>query len=158
MTKVDARGGFIGLPELEKALNELPDKVQERIIKGSMRAAAGVARNDAKRRVHVRTGDLKKAITVVTVTRKLQTRGWIGQAILGIKSPTSRRAHLEEFGTEHSDAHPFLRPAMEETKDAQFAAAKKKAVELFAKHAKKMAGPVNARLRRKGFLRKVTGG
>ena len=66
---------------------------------------------EAKRLVPVRTGALKRSITTAVERRRK------GQAervvVIGFKKPHSRRAHLEEFGTRHSAAHPFMRPALD---------------------------------------------
>jgi HK97 gp10 family phage protein len=33
--------------------------------------------------------------------------------LIGFRPPASRRAHFTEFGTSHSSAQPFMRPALD---------------------------------------------
>ena len=51
-----------GLKELQEALNLLPQKVQGKPLRAAVNAAAKLVMDDAKRRVPVDSGQLKKAI------------------------------------------------------------------------------------------------
>lgn len=54
-------------------------------------------------------GSLRDAITVISAKgSETEVR-----AAIGFKKPVSRRAHLTEFGTSHSAAEPFMRPALD---------------------------------------------
>ena len=102
----------IHMGDLLRQLNKLPEKMQNRIIKGAVRASAKPIVQEAKRLVPVRTGNLKKSIgvssrrgskTVVRVSvsprRGGKHDGYYGMWI--------------EFGTKKMQPHPFLRPAFE---------------------------------------------
>ncbi len=99
---------ILGAREMDSLLAELGPRVAKRVAGNAMRAGARVIRREARRRVRVRTGALKRSI-VVRAGREP------GTAVVGFLRPTSRRAHLVEFGTRHSPARPFMRPAIDET-------------------------------------------
>lgn len=97
---------------LESALKKLPGRVAKKVVKGATLKGAAVVRKDAKRRVPVDSGKLKKAISAkktaespVSVTYSVgpTTKGFYGQFI--------------EFGTEKKPARPFLRPAFDENQN-----------------------------------------
>lgn len=105
-----------GAKEMERLLRELGPRVAGRVGQRAVRAGAAPIVAEAKRLVPVRTGALRDAITSAPGRRRGQDERVM---LIGIAPPTSRRAHLTEFGTIHSAAHPFLRPAL----DSQVAAA-----------------------------------
>ena len=100
-----------GVAEINEVLRRLPPKISDKVWVSSLRAGAGVVARDMKARVHVRSGDLRDAIVVRKSPIRKQKFG-AGLVVIAFKQPTSRRAHLEEFGTSHSPAHPFMRPAL----------------------------------------------
>ena len=100
-----------GAKELERMLRQLPEKVARKVVVGGLRAGARVLVKGMKARVPVRTGKLKQSITVSSAAKVTQGRGLVS---VGFKKPVSRRAHLTEFGTEHSRAEPFIRPALDQ--------------------------------------------
>lgn len=100
-----------GAREMERLLKELGPEVASRVGDQSLRAGAKPIVDEAKRRVHVRSGELRDSITdQIERKRKAATERVI---YIGFEKPTSRRAHLEEFGTRFQDAHPFMRPALD---------------------------------------------
>ena len=113
-----------GLSDLADLLEKFTGKTQRRLNLNALSAGARLIVKDAKRRVPVRTGELRDSITVRRPRR--------GQTVkIGFIQPASGRAHIEEFGTAprvqkktgrstgRAAAQPFLRPAI----DAQFQAA-----------------------------------
>jgi HK97 gp10 family phage protein len=100
--------GIRGAKELQKLLKALPQRVAKRVTVNGLRAGGRVIANGMKQRVPVRTGDLRDSIIVSSAAKA--TRGK-SNVVVGFRTPTSRRAHLVEFGTEHSAAEPFMRPA-----------------------------------------------
>lgn len=97
-----------GAKEIEKILKLIPHRIQERVILNSVKAGARVVRDEAKRRVPVRTGVLRDSIVV----RKGFYQPRHGAlAIVGVKWPASPLAHLIEFGTAHSRPQPYMGPA-----------------------------------------------
>lgn len=130
-----------GLAELEKALAELPAKIERNIVRSALRAAAKVTLEEAKRQVPVRSGKLRDSLRVSTRVVK-------GKPVATITAGGSKKgapfyAHLVEFGAKphfikaskakalavgggrlksvhHPGArkHPFMRPALDATKQA----------------------------------------
>lgn len=95
---------------MEAALKELGPKTA-RIGGGrAVRAGIRVAVREAKRLVPVRTGRLRRSIVGRMSKRARQNER---VAVLGFRQPTSSRAHFTEFGTAHSSARPFVRPALD---------------------------------------------
>jgi HK97 gp10 family phage protein len=102
------RMGVKGGKALEAALLRLPNELDRARVTGNALAAGGrVIRDEAKLAVPVDTGELRDAIVVRRV------RGRAGEAVVGFLKPTSRRAHLTEFGTSKASARPFMRPALD---------------------------------------------
>jgi HK97 gp10 family phage protein len=100
-----------GADEMERLLKELGPKVAARVGDQALRAGARPIVAEAKRLVHKRTGELRKSITARIERKRKDDDERV--VLIGFKAPASRRAHLEEFGTAHSRAHPFMRPAMD---------------------------------------------
>lgn len=92
-------------------LKALGPRVARKIGDRALRAAARPIVNEAKRLVRLRTGELRRSLTVRTskrANRSESTRGVIiASAGLGW------RAGFLEFGTAKARAFPFLRPAMD---------------------------------------------
>lgn len=105
-TKFELRGA----KELEAALRDLGPKVAIRLGDQALRAAAKPVVVEAKRLVRVKSGKLRRSITAV---KGRATKDSERVVFIGFKKPVSRRAHLTEFGTSHSAAYPFIRPALD---------------------------------------------
>lgn len=99
-----------GAAELERALRTLGPRVAGNVSGRALRAMAKPIVQRARELVPVDTGRLKKSIT----TKLHRMRGGQRTIDIGFKRPTSRRAHLTEYGTAHSAARPFMRPALDE--------------------------------------------
>lgn len=93
-----------GLAELQKALAELPDKIERNIVRSALRAAAKVTAEEAKRRVPVRRGKLRDSIRVSTRLVKGKPTATVTAG--GTKKGAPFYAHLVEFGAK---AH-FIKP------------------------------------------------
>ena len=85
-----------GFAELQKALDELPAKLEKNIMRGALRAGAKVFQAGAQRRVPVRSGKLRDSIRVSTrvVNGKIMATITAG----GSKKGAPFYAHLIEFG------------------------------------------------------------
>lgn len=130
-----------GFEELQKALSELPDKIERNIVRAALRAAAKVTEAEAKRLVPVRTGKLRDSIRVSTRLVKGSPKATITAG--GRKKGAPFYAHLVEFGAKahfikpkkakslfiagvlrdgvnHPGArkHPFMRPALDASTQA----------------------------------------
>jgi HK97 gp10 family phage protein len=100
-----------GVAELDRALKELGPRVATNVSGRALRAMAKPIVQRARELVPVgETGRLKESIT----TKLHRVRPGQRTIDIGFKRPTSRRAHLTEYGTAHSPARPFLRPALDE--------------------------------------------
>lgn len=86
-----------GGKELQAALKQLPAKFQKRIEKNALRAGARVIAKEAKTRVPVDTGALKKSIRVVTGKTREGARVYVTAGAGG--KHDAFYAHMVEFGT-----------------------------------------------------------
>lgn len=125
-----------GFAELQKALSELPDKIERNIVRSALRAAAKVTADEAKRQVPVKSGKLRDSIRVTT--KIVNGRPTASVRVGGNKKGQPFYAHLVEFGAkahfikpkrakslfvagvlrdgvQHPGArkHPFMRPALD---------------------------------------------
>lgn len=109
-----------GLEAVQRKFEALPKKVQRKVLREGMTAAAKIVRAQARADVPVATGDLRKSINV----RGLQAAK--GAAFLNKTKGGSRavqigktvvaeapHAHLVEKGTKRMRAQPFLLPALQ---------------------------------------------
>lgn len=117
----NAKFTLSGVAELDKALRSLGPRVATNVSARALRAMAKPIVQTARILVPVDTGILKKSIT----TKLGRVSG--GQRTMAIgfkKGPpggASWRAHFVEFGTAHSPAQPFMRPALDEQAHMAFA-------------------------------------
>lgn len=112
-----------GLRELDAVLRKLGPEIASKVGDQAARAGAKVVVDDARQRVPVRSGALRESIVVVGGRQAQRLKTTATQeanrvAVVTFKKPHSRRAHLTEFGTRHSAAKPFLRPALDGNQNA----------------------------------------
>ena len=83
-----------GLAALQRALNELPSKIERNIVRSALRAGGREFVKAAKAAVPVDSQDLKKSIRVSTSTRN-------GKPAAEVKAGNKKAfyAHMVEFGT-----------------------------------------------------------
>lgn len=142
-----------GLSELKKALEQLPDKLQERATKNAMAAGARVIRNEAKRLVPVDEGDLKENIVVSkTIKLKGRRRKLKSSVVVGLANEARYYGHLIEFGKHNAAPQPFLRPAFDNTHAEATRVAGQKLGKEVEKQARKL-GEMSGKKRRKAFSR-----
>lgn len=115
----------------EQALERVTDKVRNRVVKSSLNFAATPISSAAKKNCPKRSGNLKKSIGKKRID---DYSNGIFQVRIGARTGpkfkgASRYAHLVEFGTVHSAARPFLRPAFEQNKNEAVDRYKKKVAE-----------------------------
>jgi HK97 gp10 family phage protein len=101
--------GFYGLTE---HLRKLPAEIKAKARK-AVATELKAAREDAKERVPVRTGKLKKSIRV-----KMSKDGIAGELKAG--GPGAHHAHLVERGTRRTRAKPYLNPAADAANERLF--------------------------------------
>lgn len=83
-----------GLAELQKAMQELPAKIEQNMLRGAMRAGGKVIVEEAKTLAPVDDGDLKNSIRIST-----KSRNGIVKAEVKAGDKKAYYAHMIEFGT-----------------------------------------------------------
>ena len=124
-----------GLRELKNALLKLPEKLGEKVLNGALYAGAKLVVDDAKVKVPVRTGELRRNIRARRATKK-QRGDLTAAVVVGVRRLTKKQIasirkkkgrenasdafywRFLEFGTSKMAARPFLRPAFESRKTA----------------------------------------
>jgi len=107
-----------GLEELKRSLHILPRNIQKNILNSAVRAGASKIAKNAKTKVPIDKGILKKAIKIKK--RKPNNINFIKFQIgismknYGPKVKDPFYSHMVEFGTSKMTAQPFMRPALEE--------------------------------------------
>ena len=107
----------LGLAELEQSLLQLAEPAARRALRKGMRRGAIVSRNDARARVRVATGRLRRAIRS---RERSDEQGWIRIAIEVPRSAFYGR--FGEYGTSKMAPWPFMRPAAESKTEEAVAA------------------------------------
>ncbi len=144
--------------QVKKALEKLPGVIQQKVVVGATRAAAKVVAEEAKERVPVDTGLLKKSIGVakakksdtktnhikfyvvpkskILLTSKVSVGGKTGKLKAKVNA---YYAHMVEFGTSKMAARPFLRPAFENAGDKSVKEFQEYALKRVDKEVRKLA-------------------
>jgi len=130
-----------GLSRLQRSLDQLPNRLRETALKNASAAGARVIRNEAKQRVPVETGQLRKNIVVArTIKQKGRKRRIRGAVFVGIRGAARYYAHLVEFGTSKLSARPFLRPALDQKAPEALRAIAEKLAKEIDKQARRLTG------------------
>lgn len=125
-----------GLRDLDTALKRLPERTAAKVTGNALADGGRVIRDEAKLAVPIgKTRALHDSIVV------RRARGRAGQVFVGFEKPTSRRAHLTEFGTSRASAKPFMRPALEVSRRAALRAIARRMMKGIAAEVRKLAGP-----------------
>lgn len=142
--------------QLERNLRSFKSKIDRSAKRSALQKAARPMLRAAKDKVPKRHGHLKKSliIKVRTNKRSKDVIAYVGpKSSYKATSPSGRTirpshyAHLVEFGTSHSPAQPFMRPA--------FDSAANDALQVYARELKKDIPRLAKRMDkkyRKGFL------
>ena len=120
---------LIGDKALEKKLKTLGERVQRKVLRSAVSAAATPVVKSAKQRAKKQSGLLKRAMGKKIVTNKARqsvtavigARKEVQGEYRGKPRKPSRYSHLVEKGYideagEHVPPQPFLTPALEETR------------------------------------------
>jgi len=122
---------------LQAALAALPSQMRASSLQAAASAGARVVAKEAKGMAPVRTGALKASIrSAVGRSRRVNSK----RSLIYLKGTVYRIGHLVEFGTAHSRAQPFLRPAIERAFNPALAAAAARLGQHLERNAKKLAG------------------
>lgn len=103
-----------GTEDVINAVKALMGAMDPKNVAKVLLEGARVIRSEAKRRAPRLNGLLKSAFKAKISKKNRKTSPSAWAAVDRKKAP---HAHLVEFGTEHSAPHPYLRPAVEGTKD-----------------------------------------
>lgn len=117
-----------GLKELQRKLATLPERVQWKVMRPAVSAAATPVLKSARQKAKKRSGGLRKSLGKKIVTNKktqsvtaiIGPRKDFQTEVNGKPYKPSRTAHLVEKGFinaagEHVPGQPFLNPALAET-------------------------------------------
>lgn len=136
----------IELPaELMRNLAAVAPTVKRAIMRPALRKGAAVVAKQAKKNAPKRYGWLRKQIKYGATKKGDNARIFVQPKSIpeprahtktGTVNPRNY-AHLVEFGTHNAEAHPFLRPALMETRAAQMDAITTEAVRQFDKQYRK---------------------
>jgi HK97 gp10 family phage protein len=97
-----------GLAELERALNELPDKVAKNVARAALRAAAAPVLEEARRLVPVKSGKLRDSLRITTSLRGGVPKAFVKVGPGGKKYRGTFYANMIERGTsKHLIAGPL---------------------------------------------------
>lgn len=105
-----------GLEQLISKLNNLPEKLEKKVIRAAVRKGAILVRDKAREKAPVKTGTLKKSIKIRS--------NKVANGIISFKiGPTNDKkkgtdvfyGRFIEFGTSKMAAKPFMRPALDES-------------------------------------------
>lgn len=124
---------FKGMDEFQEKLAKIVDAATGREIKDVLMRPAILIRDDAKRRVKVKTGNLRKGIFA---SRGDENRPSV---LVGVNFKTAPHAHLVEFGhggPHPAPPHPFMRPAIDANSSRAIEMMKAGFTEIIEKHAK----------------------
>lgn len=90
-----------GLKELDAVLKSLPEKIEQNVMRGAIRAGQNVMLNAVREKLRsngsVRSGDLINSLRI-RFDRKAKKRGWINSKVI-IGNADAYYAHMVEFGT-----------------------------------------------------------
>lgn len=146
------RGGIKidGIKELERALGKLPKELINKAEKAALRGGAFLISKAAKAKAPVASGHLKKNIGISVKTVKGRTTARIGaksdrQTVTRygkqVISNPANYSHLVEYGSANQAARPFIRPAVETTKDEVLGAMSKSFNKHMGKVVRKIRSP-----------------
>ena len=118
----------LGAAQLARKFAQLSDDVSGKALENAVVSGALLVQNDAKRRAPYRTGNLRRSIHVGGHTGKSELAESTGTDIGGNKSDQKYAevlvgtnvdyARVAEYGRGKRQPHPYLRPAVDENKDA----------------------------------------
>ena len=148
---------FAGFAETERAIDALPGLLALRVQGDGLIAAARVARNEARKLVPVKSGDLQRTIRARRVSQRVDTAsgrknvpGAAAQVLAGQSGRTTRGrertaviyAAIVEYGLIRNRAtrRPYLEPALINTRTRQLAAAVQAMRQSYPKIQRQLAG------------------
>lgn len=126
MARIDQQFQLVGDKALIKKLQYLSDKAAKKVMLPAIRKGLKPIKAEAKKRVPVKSGLLKKAISAsARSTRdgdKVTGKVYVNPKVQGVDAKGKKHkpykiAHIIEFGSVKTPAIPFLRPALDDKSD-----------------------------------------
>lgn len=134
-----------GLKALDNALNKLPENMRKRAFRSVLTSGGRVIASAAKKNIRTnRTGLLKKSIRTKSGVAGRAPYAVIGPSrsvqgtYKGKKTVPANYSHLVEYGTSHSKAQPFMRPALDSSGPAVMKKMARGLERFMAREAKKL--------------------
>lgn len=103
---------FVGLDEAIKRVEALASTLDAEEVEDVLLEGAEIIAAEARRIVSVRSGKLQKNIKVKRGKRKDRS---VANALAAVNFKVARHAYLVEYGTSSAPAHPYFRPAVDNT-------------------------------------------
>ena len=113
---------LIGVGDIDRKLAAIGNAVSPPVVKAALLEGGEVIAEEARRLAPVLTGQLQASIIVTfdlggLNLSRVSERRWLTTVYVGPERRQGFYGHMVEFGTEHSAAHPFMRPALDNTRD-----------------------------------------
>jgi len=86
-----------GLADLQRALQDLPVRIERNVMRGAVNAGGQVFRKEARANVPVKSGDLRKSIRVSV---RVSTKAGVIDGTVKAGDRKAFYAHMVEFGTQ----------------------------------------------------------
>lgn len=103
-----------GLDEAVRRVQSITSSLEAREVEKVLSKGMRVIRDEAKQRVPVKSGRLKSAIKARIGKRRGK---FVAGAFSAVDFKRAPHAYLVEYGTRHSRAKPYFRPAWDTKKD-----------------------------------------
>lgn len=112
---------LIGFAAMDRKLVAIRDAVSPEARHRSLLAGAEIVQVEAKRLVPVLTGNLRDSIIISfdggLNGAAVSQRRFFSSVYIGPSKQDGFYGHMVEFGTFNMAAHPFMRPALDNTRD-----------------------------------------
>lgn len=112
---------LVGAEAIDRKLVAIRDAVSPDARRRSLLIGAEIVLEEAKRLVPVLTGNLRDSL-IITFDGKVNgaavsERRFFTAVYIGPERRQGFYGHMVEFGTIHMAAHPFMRPALDNTRE-----------------------------------------
>lgn len=112
LSRIDIRA--LGVPELQRAFDELEKKMQNKIVREATKAAAEIIFHSILAKVPVDLGKLRDSLEL----KKMGGRRRIGYRVVTGKTEGVFHGSFVELGTAHQAPQSFMRSGLDENRTA----------------------------------------
>ena len=134
-----------GFKELDKAINKLPKELKRKAYRSVLSTGARIIAKNAKKHIHDDSGLLRKSIGIKVIYKNTDSpRAYIGSktgetlTVDGREKKATHYAKNVEQGTAHTAAKPFMRPAVDGSRNDVMVKMTKGLTRFLARAAKKL--------------------